>query len=472
VAVLQDMCQQGSRRRESHRYAAFQQTSESAVNIPRYRCLYPAKTNDIQREPVEEPTISSSATIRPQRARAGRWLVGGIALLLVLSAFAYLNRANDRNANRAARNGAVSAAVPVRVAFATRRDVPVVEHTIGTVVANTAVQVTARVQGVIEAAHFREGDFVAAGDLLFEIDPRPYKAALAQARAQLAKDQAQLQNAVSTEKRQRSIFEQHLTSSEALDAAVAATGSARAVVDADQAAVDLAQLNLDYTRIHAPVDGKTGPMLVQPGNLVTANGSAPLVTINQIQPIKVSFALPQTDLPRIQARAANGGLTAAIDQRGEGGSEFAAPVDFVSNHVDQSSGTIELRATFANADAALVPGQLVDVTVELDMLPNVTVVPREAVVTGPEGLFAYVVTPDDRVAVRNLRVLFDDGKDDAIAGDIQAGDRVVVDGQLRLVPGASVAPDAAAQLPADAQSAISRPDAAIAALPVGASGPL
>jgi multidrug efflux system membrane fusion protein len=382
-----------------------------------------------------------------------------------------MNR-EGRMADKGAGRGAVSAAVPVRVAIATRRDVPVVEHTIGTAVANTAVQVTARVQGVIDAAHFREGDFVATGDLLFEIDPRPYKAALAQARAQLAKDQAQLQNALNTEKRQRSIYEQHLTSSEQLDAAVAATSSARASVDADQAEVDIAQLNLDYTRIRAPVGGKTGPMLVQPGNLVAANGSAPLVTINQIQPIKVSFALPQTDLPRIQARAGSGGLTAAVDQRGEGGNEFAAPVDFVSNHVDQASGTIELRATFANDDAALVPGQLVDVTVELDSLPNVTVVPREAVVTGPEGLFAYVVTADDRVVTRNVRVLFDDGKDDAIAGDIEPGDRVVIDGQLRLVPGALVAPDVAAPEPANAQSAVSRPDATIAVLPVVASGSL
>jgi multidrug efflux system membrane fusion protein len=415
---------------------------------------------------VQDSQPIASVATQPTRSRAGRWIASGLALLAVLAAFTYMTREGAREAPR---RGGPSGAPPVRVAVAVQRDVPVVERTIGTVVANNAVQVTARVQGIVDAAHFREGDDVKRGDPLFEIDPRPYAAALAQARAQLAKDQAQLQNAANTEKRQRAIYEQRLTSSEQLDAAVAATASAKAVVDADQAEVDIAQLNLEYTRIRSPIDGKTGPILVQPGNMVSANSAAPLVTINQLHPIKVSFALPQTDLPRIQARERVGGLTAAIDQRGEGGGAFSAPVDFVSNHVEQTSGTIELRATFDNEDGALVPGQLVDVTVELDALQNVTVVPREAVVTGPEGLFAYVVTPENRAEARRLRVLFDDGKDDAIDGEIRPGDRVIIDGQLRVVPGAAVAPDEPRPAAPNAQSA--RPSASndtVAALPSAA----
>ncbi|HVS25196.1 MAG TPA: efflux RND transporter periplasmic adaptor subunit, partial [Gammaproteobacteria bacterium] len=224
-------------------------------------------------------------------------MLGGVALIAVLTAFAYMNRVGPGAAQRGPR----STAAPVRVAVAERRDVAVVERTIGTVLANTAVQITARVQGVIDAAHFQEGQFVKTGDLLFQIDPRPYQAALAQAKAQLAKDEAQLENAANNEKRLRAVYEQKLTSVEQLDAAVAATGGASASVASDRAAIDLAQLNLDYTRIRAPIDGKTGAILVQPGNVVATNATQqPLVTINQIQPIKVSFSLPQSDLPRIQ----------------------------------------------------------------------------------------------------------------------------------------------------------------------------
>jgi multidrug efflux system membrane fusion protein len=362
-----------------------------------------------------------------------------LALIGVLSAFAYMNRAGTSGS---AQRGPRSTAAPVRVAVAERRDVSVVERTIGTVLPNTAVQVTARVQGVIDAAHFQEGQFVKAGALLFEIDPRPYAAALAQAKAQLAKDQAQLQNAVNNEKRLRSVYDQKLTSLEQLDAAVAATGSATASVAADQAAIDIAQLNFEYTRVRAPIDGKTGPMLVQPGNLVANNSTAALVTINQIQPIKVSLALPQSDLPRIQSRAHDGGLMMYIDQRDEGGHQYSSPVDFTSNQVDDASGTIELRATFANADASLVPGQLVNVSVELGGIAGATVVPREAVNSGPEGTYAYVVTADNRADQRLIKVLYDDGTSASVEGDVQPGERVIVDGQLRVLPRGEVYVDA------------------------------
>jgi multidrug efflux system membrane fusion protein len=312
---------------------------------------------------------------------------------------------------------------------------------------------------VIDSAAFREGQLVKAGDLLFQIDPRPYQASLAQARADLAKDQAQLTNAVNNEKRTRSVFDEHLTSAEQLDAVIAATGSAKAAVQADQAAVDIAALNLDYTRIRSPIDGKTGAILVQPGNLVAVNGTSPLVTITQIQPIKVSFALPQSDLPQIETRAGAGGLVATVEPRGAdagaentGGSDGdTAPVDFVSNRVDDATGTIELRATLPNADAALVPGQLVDVQVRLDTLPLATVVPRAAVNDGPDGQFAYVVTADRRAEQRIVRVLFDDGADAAIDGDVRPGELVIVEGQLRVVPGAAVSYDQAQPMQSAAQ---------------------
>ena len=317
---------------------------------------------------MENETSIPSVAAPAARPGAARWWLGGGALAVVLTAFVYVTHEQGRPAPPAAQ----TAAAPVRVATAVGRDVAVTERTIGTVLANTTVQVTARVAGVIDSAAFREGQLVKAGDLLFQIDPRPYQASLAEARADLAKDQAQLDNAVNNEKRTRSVFDEKLTSAEQLDAAIAATGSAKAAVQADQAAVDIAALNLDYTRIRSPIDGKTGAILVQPGNLVSANGTSPLVTITQIEPIKVSFALPQSDLPQIETRAGVGGLVAMVEPRGVSGEDVdgnTAPVDFVSNRVDDATGTIELRATLPNADAALVPGQLVDVQVQLDKLP-------------------------------------------------------------------------------------------------------
>lgn len=379
------------------------------------------------------PADAAATGAPAPRFKAGRWLLGGGALVAVLAAFAYLNHSGTGS-----RGGPRLTTAPVTVAAAKRRDMPIVEHTIGTVVANTAVQVASRVQGVIDAAHFKEGQFVKKGDLLFQIDPRPFQAALAQARAQLAKDQAQLEKAVNSEQRYKSLYAEKATSPEELDSAEATVGSAKATIEADKAAVNLAQLNLDYTHIRSPIDGKTGPILVQPGNIVSANGSTTLVTINQVQPIKVSFSLPQSDLPRIQARARANGLVATVDQRHQGEHTFSAPVDFISNRVDDASGTIELRATFANADASLVPGQLVDVVVELSKISDATVVPREAVNTGPDSLYVYVVTPDKRAVQRTVNVLFDDGTDDAIQGDVKPGDRVITDGQLRVVPGAVV----------------------------------
>ena len=370
------------------------------------------------------------------RIKFGRWLVGGVALIACAERVRLYEP--DRSSGPAQR-GPRSTAAPVRVAVAERRDVSVVERTIGTVLPNTAVQVTARVQGVIDAAHFQEGQFVKAGMLLFEIDPRPYVAALAQAKAQLAKDQAQLQNAVNNEKRLRSVYEQKLTSLEQLDAAVAATGSATASVAADQAAIEIAQLNLEYTRVRAPIDGKTGPMLRAAGQSRREQLDR---RARHDQPDSAHQGLARAAAVRLAAdpgaRAQEGGLMMYIDQRDEGGRQYSAPVDFISNHVDDASGTIELRATFANADASLVPGQLVSVSVELGGIAGATVIPREGVNSGPEGQYAYVVTADNKADQRPIKVLYDDGASASIDGNVQPGDRVIVDGQLRVVPGVGV----------------------------------
>jgi multidrug efflux system membrane fusion protein len=324
---------------------------------------------------------------------------------------------------------------PVIVATAASRNVTVVEHTIGTVIANSTVQITARVSGQLLSASFKEGQIVRAGDLLFQIDPKPFVAALEQARAQLAKDSAQLFSARNDQKRYATLFAQNAASSQQRDQADATAKGMAATVAADRAALDVAELNLGYTQIRSPIDGKTGPILIQPGNLIAVNGASPLVVVTQIQPVKVSFSLPQSDLPQIQARASQHALSVAIDMHG---ARLTAPVDFVGNEVDNKTGTIELRATFDNRDQWLVPGQLIDVAVALNSLKNAIVVPREAVNDGPDGRYVFVVTPDNVAVMRPVNVLFDDGANMTVSGGVKRGDKVIVDGQLRVVPGTAV----------------------------------
>ena len=375
-----------------------------------------------------------------------RYAIGGAALLLVLGAYYYWSHGGDAGPRRAP-------PVPVTVAAARKMDMPVVKDALGMVMANTSVSVTARVQGQLTKAYFKEGQMVKTGDLLFEIDPRPFQAALIQAQGQLQKDEAALSSADADAKRYATLYSQNAISTQQRDQSGAVAKADAAVVTSDRGTVEAARLNLEFTQIRAPVDGKTGPILLQPGNLVSVNGTTtPLVTISQILPIKVSFNLPQSDLPRIQARAAKGGLVAAVNLHNQGGKDISAPVNFVSNAVN-GSGTIELRATFANADRALVPGQLVDVTVSLDDIPGAIVVPRIAVINGPDGNYVYRVSPQMVASQVPVTVQFDDGTNVAVEGNLKGGDTVITDGGLRVIPGSKVSVARLAARPAGARGA-------------------
>jgi multidrug efflux system membrane fusion protein len=329
---------------------------------------------------------------------------------------------------------------PVKVARAIKKDVTVTQNTIGTVVSPAMVQVTAQVGGKILAANFREGDIVHKGDLLFQIDPAPYQAALGQAQGQLARDQATLSNAKLDLERYQTLAKQNAISLQQLATQAATVKSDEGVVVSDQSNVRAAQINLDWTRITSPIDGKTGAIFIQPGNVVTASAASaqPLVTITQIQPIKVSFFLPQNGLAQIQNQYTQGKLLAVIPMAGAPGDSEKAPVDFVSNVVSQSTGTIELRADFPNADLRLVPGQTVTVEATINQIPGATVVPRDAVNLGPDNAFVLVVGKDGKAYSKTIKVLNDDGANDAIQGDIKPGDVVVTDGQLRVTPGQPV----------------------------------
>jgi multidrug efflux system membrane fusion protein len=331
-----------------------------------------------------------------------------------------------------------SAIVPVVVAPVTTGEFQVKDHTIGTVSIDATVQVKSRVDGQVMSAEFTEGQMVRKGDLLFSLDPLPFQAELQQAEAQLARDQAQLANAQHDMKRFSQLTAKGFATTQENEQATAQAKIMTAATMSDQAAIDLAKLQLGYTEIRSPIDGKTGRILVEPGNLVKAN-DLPLVVINQLQPIAVTLSLPQRDLPLLQRRMAKGKLAVIISIPGDPtGSRLKGKVDFINNAVNAASGTIELKASFDNADLRLVPGQLVDAVIVLQTLDAAVTIPSEAVNDGQDGRYVYIVKPDNTVAVQNIKVAHEDGGVSVISEGLKNGDRVVVDGQLRLAPGMKI----------------------------------
>lgn len=327
---------------------------------------------------------------------------------------------------------------PVTVATAQLRDVPVYAQAVGTVMANATVQVKSRVDGQIVEAGFKEGQLVRKGDLLFQIDRAPYEAALRAAEANLQRDEAQLANAQLDLGRATKLVKSGYGSQQTRDAANAQAKALTGTVAADRAAIDQAKLQLGYTEIRSPIDGKTGPFLVDVGNIVTAAAGTPLVTITQIQPVKISFALAQQNLPKLQQRLADKALVASLKTRDDKADDVTAPIDFIGNTVNAQSGTIELRATYENADMRLVPGEFVDVRVRIDDLKQAVTVPRDAVNTGQAGPYVYAITADDKVELRKVTVLHQNEEIAAVEGAIKDGENVIVDGQLRVAPGMAV----------------------------------
>ena len=360
-----------------------------------------------------------------------RLILGIVAAVLVIAAIWYL-------VTPAAPVAPKKPAAPVRVGQVFTKTITISDHTVGTIIANATVQVTAQVQGQIVSVNFKEGDFVNKGDVLFQLDPRPFQAALEQANATTARDQATLISDNKDAVRYATLAKIGAASTQQADQAVAAAKAMAATVVADKASVDAAKLNLTYSTVRSPIDGKTGPILIQIGNLVAANGTSPLVTIEQVHPVKVSFFLPQTDLPQIQQRMAENKMVATLQVQGQGGKTLSAPVDFVSNAVSNQTGTIELRATFPNLDNTLVPGQLADTSVSLGQIDNATVVPHDAVNLGQDSSFVWVVDRKSTAQMRKVTVLNDDGTIAAIKAPVKVGDRVITEGALSVVQGTKV----------------------------------
>jgi multidrug efflux system membrane fusion protein len=391
---------------------------------------------NVQMTPLQTPPVRDDRDDEDS-GRGRTYAIGGVALLLALGGFWYFTHKSAPAPRRVM-------AAPVHVAPVEVRSMSVVERTIGTVLANSTVSVNARIQGQMIKAAFKEGQMVKAGDILFQIDPRPYQATYDNATASMATAKAKAD-------RYARLKAQNAIAGQEFDDAQAAYLEAKA-------AVESARLNVEFTTIRAPVNGKTGAMLVQPGNMVAAStastSAVPLVTLNEIQPVKISIALPQSDLPRIQEMQRTKGLTVnvALHEAG-GGNDIKIPVNFISNAVTGNTGTIELRASYPNDDLALVPGQLVDVVVALAEIPNAIQVPREAVNTGPDGQFVYAIK-DDTAQQVPVKVLFDDGVMDAVSGNLKKGDQVIVEGQLRVIPGAKVSITGAKKKPGGAKGAM------------------
>ena len=357
--------------------------------------------------------------------------------------------------------------VPVTVADVVARDVPVQIRAIGNVQALATVSVLSMINGEVRKVHFGEGQEVPEGSMLFTIDPRQLQAALLQsqatlaqhqamvkqAEANLAKDTAELENAKVEEQRYKKLVEggfvareqydqirtKELTLTATLDADRAAVETAKALVRADEAAVENVRVQLSYTEIRAPITGRTGNLLLHQGNVVKANDVGnPMVVINQIHPIYVAFSVPESQLAEIKRYQAAGDLPVESPVAGAPGGVVRGKLTFVNNTVDPSTGTIQLKATFENKENALWPGQFVNVALTLARQPGALVVPSQAVQNGQKGQYVFVVKADQTVEARPVVPGALDGRDVVITSGLRAGERVVTDGQLRLVPGARV----------------------------------
>jgi membrane fusion protein, multidrug efflux system len=328
--------------------------------------------------------------------------------------------------------------VPVLVGQATVQPVPLVLQAVGSVEPIESVAVKAQVGGVLMQVNFSEGRDVRAGQLLFQIDPRPFQVSLEAASAQLAKDRAQLHNAEIQAKRYSDLIAKDYVTQEQNDAIKTQTEMLKSAVDADQAAVAQAKLNLSWASITAPISGRTGSLLVKRGNVVKANDAA-LVVINQLRPIRVSFAIPGAQLPLVQKYTAKGTLQVFVrPTQGEDTLAVKGQLSFFDNAVDPGTGTVTLKAEFENQNATLWPGEFVNAELVLTVEPQALTVPASAVVTGQAGSFVYLLTPNKTVEKSNVIVNRAYGDIMVIEKGVKVGDTVVTDGQMRLVPGAKV----------------------------------
>ncbi len=356
-------------------------------------------------------------------------------LLLGISATLSACSASGTNGPNA---GTSQAAVPIAVGTVIEKEMPLDVSVVGTVEAFSTVAVRAQVTGELKDVNFEQGEDVQAGQVLFTLDHRPLEAALNQAEANLARDTAQAANARVIAQRMDDLVERGVGTREQRDTARTTAAALDAVVGANTAAVENAKVQLQYATIRAPIAGRTGALMVHAGNLVRANDQLPLVVINQVSPIYVSFGVPEALLPDLRRYMAIRDLQVEALPPNEEIAPAAGRITFVDNQVDQTTGTIRIKATFPNSNRRLWPGQFVNVRVVLTSDPKAIVVPSVAVQAGPEGQYVYVVKNDHTVEMRPVVVARTAGAETVLKAGVKPGESIVTDGQLRLVPGSRI----------------------------------
>lgn len=330
--------------------------------------------------------------------------------------------------------------VPVGVASAQERDFPVYLTGLGSVQAFNTVSLKTRIDGQITRVNFQEGEDVKQGELLIQIDPRPYEVALATATANLQRDEAQLNNAKVQFERLKALYAGGVIAKQDLDAQEASFGQYEGTIAADKAAIESAKLNLAYTRITSPINGRIGLRQVDIGNYVQASSTTPMVVITQLHPIAIVFTLPEDQLQAVRQRMAHGALAVDVYSRDDQTKLSTGKLLTIDNQIDATTGTARFKAVFENPENNLWPNQFVNVHLLLETRKDAVTIPVSAVQRGPQGTFTYLVDDKNTVQIRPIQIALTQGNFAVIASGVQPGDRVVTDGQEKLQPGSHVAP--------------------------------
>lgn len=362
------------------------------------------------------------------------WL--GVAVLVIAGGGYFLLGPGSHSPNQGKQSRSrASGPVPVVVATAHERAVPVTIRAVGNAQAYATVAVKSRVDGELMDVHFKDGQAVKKGEPLYKIDPRPFQMQLSQATAVLARDRAQLENARNDLKRTEELHRKGYAAQQQLDLARTTVAALEQTINTDQAAIDGVRLQLGYTEIDSPINGRTADTQVDAGNLVKAN-DVPLVVINQTKPIYVSFSVPEQYAFEIRQRMAKEKLDVDVSVPNVKRPPQKGFVNFINNAIDSTTGTVLVKATLPNDDESLLPGQFVTVVLRLATIPNALVVPAPAIQTGQKGEYVFVVKPDKTVDMRSVVVGQPTGGDIVVRSGLKPGEQVVTDGQLRLFPGA------------------------------------
>ena len=335
-------------------------------------------------------------------------------------------------------SGRAMAGSPVSVVPVVQKDMPLEIASVGRVEAISTVSVKAQVGGEVTGVYFKEGQSVRKGDHLLTIDPRPFEIALRQAESLLERDRALLKNAQANLVRYTDLVQKDYVTKEQYDALVANRDVLAAAIKADEASVANARLQIDYSTVRSPIDGRTGSLMIDAGNIIKANDTNPAVVIYQTAPIYVTFSVPEQHLPRIKEFTAKEPLKTVAIPTANGQPPVTGVLTFIDNSIDTSTGMITLKSTFENRDGTLWPGQFLDVRLSLTTDKGAIVVPSQAVQTGQSGQYVYVVKDDMTAEIRPVTVVRAVGEETILAGGLNPGERVVTDGQLRLAPGMRV----------------------------------